>query len=40
MDFDTGLPLALGKFDSIWIVIDHLTKSAHFLPVKISYSME
>ncbi|EOY03078.1 Retrotransposon protein, putative [Theobroma cacao] len=37
MDFVTGLPRTNGGYDSIWIVVDRLTKSAHFLPVKITY---
>jgi hypothetical protein len=32
MDFVVGLPRASGGQDSIWVVIDRLTKSAHFLP--------
>ncbi|WMV26528.1 hypothetical protein MTR67_019913 [Solanum verrucosum] len=32
MDFVVGLPKTLGKFDSIWVVIDRLTKSTHFIP--------
>ena len=38
MDFVVGLPIAPGGYDSIWVIIDRLTKSAHFLPVKTSYS--
>jgi len=34
MDFVLGLPRSSKGFDSIWVVIDRLTKSAHFLPVK------
>ena len=34
MDFVVGLPKTLGKFDSIWVIVDRLTKSAHFIPVK------
>ena len=37
MDFVVGLSVAPGGFDSIWVIIDRLTKSAHFLPVKTSY---
>ncbi|WMV20191.1 hypothetical protein MTR67_013576 [Solanum verrucosum] len=31
MDFVVGIPKTLGKFDSIWVVVDRLTKSAHFI---------
>jgi hypothetical protein len=34
MDFIVGLPKAARGFDSIWVIIDRLTKTAHFLPVK------
>ena len=34
MDFITGLPTTPKGNDSIWVVVDRLTKSAHFLPVK------
>ncbi|XP_059277917.1 uncharacterized protein LOC132032157 [Lycium ferocissimum] len=40
MDSDDGLPRSYCKFDSIWVVIDRLTKSAHFLPVKTTYTAE
>jgi hypothetical protein len=33
MDFIMGLPLIAHKFDSISVIIDRLTKSAHFIPV-------
>jgi len=35
MDFIVGLPKMAKGFDSIWVIVDHLTKTAHFLPVKI-----
>ncbi|MCF8704068.1 hypothetical protein L3055_11065, partial [Corynebacterium sp. MC-02] len=35
MDFITGLPRTLRKYDSIWVIVDRLTKSAHFLPVRL-----
>ena len=37
MDFITGLPRVQGK-DCVYVVVDHLTKFAHFFPVTISYS--
>jgi hypothetical protein len=33
MDFILGLPLIAHKFDSIWVIVDRLSKSAHFIPV-------
>jgi hypothetical protein len=33
MDFIVGLPLTARKFDSIWVIVDLLTKSAHFIPI-------
>ena len=37
MDFITGLPMTPQGHDSIWVIIDHLTKSAHFVPVHTTY---
>nr|GEV66435.1 putative reverse transcriptase domain-containing protein [Tanacetum cinerariifolium] len=34
MDFITKLPKSLQGFDTIWVIVDRLTKSAHFLPIK------
>ncbi|XP_019231968.1 PREDICTED: uncharacterized protein LOC109212750 [Nicotiana attenuata] len=34
------LPRTQRRFDSIWVVVDKLTKSAHFLPVKTTHSAE
>jgi hypothetical protein len=36
MDFITGLPMSSRGHDSIWVIVDHLTKVAHFIPVKIT----
>lgn len=33
MNFVVGLPKILGKLDSIWVIIDKLTKYVHFIPV-------
>nr|XP_009764680.1 PREDICTED: uncharacterized protein LOC104216360 [Nicotiana sylvestris] len=40
MDFITGLPRTPRRYDSIWVIIDRLTKSAHFLPVRMTYLAE
>ena len=37
MDFVVGLPRSRDGYDSIWAIVDRLTKSAHFLPVKAIY---
>jgi hypothetical protein len=40
MDFIVGLPLTALKFDSIWVIVDRLSKSAHFIPVNTKYRVE
>ncbi|WMV37963.1 hypothetical protein MTR67_031348 [Solanum verrucosum] len=40
MDFVVGLPRTRRQHDSIWVIVDRLTKSVYFLPVKVSYSAE
>ncbi|GJR74792.1 hypothetical protein Tco_0087157 [Tanacetum coccineum] len=40
MDFITRLPKTSSGYDNIWVIIDRLTKSAHFLPMKEIDSME
>jgi hypothetical protein len=37
MDFITGLPNTQQGHDSIWVIMDRLTKSAHFVAVKADY---
>ncbi|WVZ81406.1 hypothetical protein U9M48_028786 [Paspalum notatum var. saurae] len=37
MNFVVGLPRTQKGYDSIWVIIDRFTKSAHFLPVKTVY---
>ncbi|GKB14311.1 hypothetical protein Tco_0848234 [Tanacetum coccineum] len=38
MDLVTGLPRTMRKNDAIWVVVDRLTKSAHFLAIREGYS--
>jgi hypothetical protein len=40
MDFIVGLPMMARKFDSIWVIIDRLSKSAYFIPVNTKYRVE
>ena len=40
MDFVSGLPLSTSKKDAIWVVVDRLTKSAHFIPVRTDFSLD
>jgi hypothetical protein len=34
MDFIVGLPRTQSRYDPIWVIMDRLTKVAHFIPVK------
>jgi hypothetical protein len=38
MDFIVGLPNTSQRHDSIWVIVDRLTKTAYFLPVHTTYN--
>ncbi|GJZ08650.1 putative reverse transcriptase domain-containing protein [Tanacetum coccineum] len=40
MDFVTKLPKTLTGHDTIWVIVDRLTKSSHFIPIRATDSME
>jgi hypothetical protein len=40
MDFIVGLPLTAIKKDSIWVIIDRLTKTTHFIAIHTTYSVQ
>ncbi len=40
MDFVMGLPRTQKNHDIVWVIVDRLTKSAHFLPMKMDYSLD
>jgi hypothetical protein len=39
MNFIVGLPLMARKFDSIWVIVDQLSKSAHFIHIHTNYNV-
>jgi transposase InsO family protein len=39
MDFIMGLSRTQSNYDSIWVIMDQLTKVAHFIPIKTTYSV-
>ena len=40
MDFVAGLPKSVQGHEAIWVIVDRLTKSAHFLPVSMTDTLE
>jgi hypothetical protein len=39
MEFIMGLPRTLRGYNSIWVIVDCLTKSAHFIPISTTYKV-
>ena len=40
MDFVTHLPRTPRRHDAIWVIVDRLTKSTHFLAVQMTFTLE
>ena len=40
MDFATHLPRTQQKHDAVWVIVDRLTKSAHFLAVRMAFTLK
>ena len=40
MDFVTHLPWMLQRHDAVWVIVDRLTKSAHFLAVRMTFTFD
>ena len=40
IDFVSGFPLTQKKHDSVLVIVDRLTQSGHFLPIRLDYSMD
>ena len=40
MDFVTHLPWTPQRHDAVWVIVDWLTKSAHFLAVRMTFTLE
>ena len=40
MDFVIGLPRNTSRHDAIWVVVDGLTTSTHFLAIRATYSLD
>ena len=40
MDFVVGLPRTQADYDAIWVIMDQLTKSTHFLTIRNNFSLD
>lgn len=39
MDFMSGLPRNVKNYDTIWLIVDRLTKSTHFILMRLDYPL-
>ena len=40
MDFVSRLPKSMGGNDAVWVIVDRLTKSAHLLPIRTTFTLD
>ena len=40
MNFVSRLPKSMGSNDAVWVIIDRLTKSAHLLPIRTTFTLD
>jgi len=40
MDFMIEMPKIIRQHDGVWVIVDTLTKAAHFLPIKATFTSE
>ena len=40
MDFMTHLPWTPQGYDVVWVIVDRLTKSAHFLAIQMTFTLK
>ena len=40
MDFVTHLPRTSRRHDAVWVIVDRFTKSAHFLEIRMTFTLE
>ena len=40
MDFVSGFPKSMGGNDAMWVIVDRLTKSAHLLPIRTTFTLD
>jgi hypothetical protein len=38
IDFIVGFPRTQSSYDSLWVIVDRLTKVAHFIPIKMTHT--